>query len=409
MSEALDDDTLEDWSSRQLAESSWVAKLAAQWFRRICPDVSVSRGRLTAHLRRIWKLDTVIAEARFGEGRPVLDDDGKEITKQEFDRYRRYWEGHDEQGVERTDRRIEKRIDHRHHLVDALVIGLADRKLYRRMADNYKERAERARAGEKVKLTLSEAPPIPDIRERVLELMRRCIPEHRHDRYPDGQLFKEQPHGIDLSSSKLTMRAKLVDLADSSPAKTRQTLEAIASAITRQAVIEEFDRRVAAGKAPKEALAEPMLHPVNKTRIVRVRMLGDRSETAKRIEWKNTRPNPRKPYRPHYKYLVHAGNAYLEIRQNGNGKVEARLVKPVDALNEKGTPPPSGVVRIYKGDTLLDPKNNVRYLVKQIKTRDDEMIIAMPVIETTEVRDANKRFGLKRIKQDDLPRFRIVE
>lgn len=51
--EVIDSDIIEDFTNRQYHQTSWIAKLATQWMRTLCPDVSVSRGRMTAHLRRI--------------------------------------------------------------------------------------------------------------------------------------------------------------------------------------------------------------------------------------------------------------------------------------------------------------------------------------------------------------------
>ena len=376
VSDALDDETIGDWTERQFAESSWVAKLAAQWFQRICPDVSVSRGALTAHLRRIWKLDTVIPEVRFAEGRAVRTEDrsqggkrvlGEQISSAEFDRFRRFWEGHDnDPGVEKTDRRMEKRIDHRHHLVDALVIGLADRSLYKLMADHYRAENEKAQRGEHVRPSLRAPPPIPDIRAHAVELVRNCQPEHRPDRHPDGQLFDGLAYGIDTASGRLVLRRELSNLGKQAKDaggkdSVRAALEEIAAPETRKAVLAEYDRRRRVGKSAKEALAEPIIHPVHGKQIVKVRMLREDADTGYRVEW----PNRRDPQRKHYKYLVHSGNAYLEV-QNGSGDTVSRTVRPLEAVRNRRRPS-AGVLRIHKGDTLLDSGDNRRYVVKQIK------------------------------------------
>lgn len=71
----------------------------------VCPNVSVSRGELTAQLRRAWKLETVIPQVRLetkvdpksdkpDNHLPLFDDDkpAKPITREEFDRSRTCWE-----------------------------------------------------------------------------------------------------------------------------------------------------------------------------------------------------------------------------------------------------------------------------------------------------------------------------
>ena len=115
--EKLTDTTLSDFSERQFVESSWIAKLTAQWMRDICGNVSVSRGELTAQLRRAWKLETVIPQVRIetrvrpdDEGDdnhlPLFDEEKVEVSRAEFERFRPCWENHHGPEVERTDRRL---------------------------------------------------------------------------------------------------------------------------------------------------------------------------------------------------------------------------------------------------------------------------------------------------------------
>lgn len=225
------------------------------------------------------------------------------------------------------------------------------------------------------------------------------------------------PHGIDAASAKLTLKTKLVDLADDNDEKTRKALATIASSITRAAVLAEYDRRRAAGKSPKEALSEPINHPNNKLPIVRVRTLRDSPDTALRIEWANRH----KPDKPHHKYLIHAGNAYLEIRKGDGKRIEPRTVRLRDAIKEKDRPAPLGIVRIFKGDTVQ--KDGARYVVKQIKSAGGGKLILIPITETVEVhqvekseirkgkriQDAGRRFGLLTVSGRGLSELSLVD
>ena len=120
--DAMDAKEIGEFSNRQFQETSWIARECAEWLREICPDVMVSRGRMTAWLRRCWGLEKIIPELRYESGLPVLDDKGGEIHPDEF---------------RAETRRADKRIDHRHHIVDAIVIGLTDRSLFQRMTRLY--------------------------------------------------------------------------------------------------------------------------------------------------------------------------------------------------------------------------------------------------------------------------------
>jgi hypothetical protein len=85
--EVLDDAAIAGFSERQFHEGAWIARLAAQWLQQVCRDVVVSRGLLTAHLRRVWRLDTVIPQVRLEEDLPIFDRDEEEISREDFARY----------------------------------------------------------------------------------------------------------------------------------------------------------------------------------------------------------------------------------------------------------------------------------------------------------------------------------
>lgn len=407
--EVLDDDAISDFADRQLHETSWIAKLVANWVRQICPDVAVSRGQLTAYLRRIWGLDTVIPEIRYAEGLPVIDTEGKEIIRTEFDRFRHYWEGHDARdGNERTDRRVEKRVDHRHHLIDALVIGLTSRGLYQSMARHYKACADRVHAGQPVRLSLSVPPPIPDIRSRALDVVRDCEPRHRPDRYPDSQFFKETAYGLaapngaaEAGGSLLTLRTKVSDLADAGNdvEKTRRNLMDITSRTTRESVLQVFERRIAEGKTPREALAEEIRHEGNKTPIKKVRVTQGEASSAQRIEHRSRTA-------VHVKYLLHNGYAYLELGPRQGKKPQARPVTPLEAVKAKHAPAPPGAIRICKGDTVIDQRDGKRFVVKQIQAAGGGALMLVPVTEAREVKELSSRAGLRKVQGKGLLRLR---
>lgn len=383
--EVLDDKTIADFSDRQFQESSWIAKRAAHWLRSICSDVAVSRGGITAHLRRIWGLDTTIAQIRFESDLPVLDTNGKPITEDDFKRYRGWWEGHrTDKGAQHTDRRIDKRIDHRHHLVDALVIGLTSRALYQRMARNYKAENEKAMEGRRAKFSLYAEPPIPHVRHLALDLLRECLPQHKHDRHPDGRIFKDTAYGLSKEADeqghhKLALRVILKDLAGKgdSAEKVRKGLSKIESEITRDAVLAEFDRRVNSGKTPQEALTRPINHPENGTPIRRVRLLGDSDVTAARVMHTDRHGVA------HSKYYIHAENSYLEAKVINDKLIGSpRLVQIREAIRTKHSRPPEGVRRFHKGDTVHDSKDGLIFVVRQIKSENGGRLMMTRVTET---------------------------
>ncbi len=396
--EIINSDIIEDFTNRQYHETSWISKLAAQWMRTVCPDVAVSRGAMTAHLRRIWGLNTVIPEIRFESGLPVFDTEEKKnlITKDQFEKYKPYWEGHNNNhsGVQRTDQMIEKRIDHRHHVIDALVIALTSRSLYQKMARNYKTLSERAQARERVKLKLSISPPLKNIRTQALDMIREHHIVHKPDRHVGGSLFKGTAYGVTWVENdkdpnadpkqQLTLRTNLETLADekSKPDAVRKKLEKIASPDTRRLVLDTFDKRIATGKTAKEALSN-IQHPQYRNVIRQVKMLRDSAGTAWKIEFNSRHSSPDKP---HYKYLQYDGYAYLELTETPGEKPEPRLVTQPEALKQKGQPVPPNTRRFFKGDTVEDTKDGKRFVVKSFREKGLLMFL-IPVTEAREIAD----------------------
>lgn len=409
--EVLDDATIKGFSDRQFQESSWIAKKAAHWLRSICAKVAVSRGGITAHLRKIWGLDTVIAQVRLESGLPVLDTDGKPISQEAFERYRGWWEGHPhDQGAEHTDRRIEKRIDHRHHLIDALVVGMTSLSLYQKVARNYKAENEKAMEGHRANFSLHVEPPIREVRKLALELVRECEPWHKSDRHPDGAIFQGTAYGLSKEADendqhKLAVRIFVKDMAgpSNSADMARKTIAGIESSITRDAVLMELDKRLASGQSAKEALSKPILHPENCTPIRRVRVLRDSESTAAAIVHRDRHGIE------HRKYLVHAGNAYLEIKVEDAKLIGSpRLVPIQQAMKEKNSRPPEGVCRFWKGDTVRNCQDNSMHLVRQIIAQGGGMLVMTPATEAREVRDMKASDGLKKISGKGLVNF-VVE
>lgn len=393
--EALTEETIADFTDRQFHESSWIAKLSAQWLRNVCGDVSVSRGELTAHLRRIWKLDTVIPEVRYGQGLPVLDraEKPQPISVGDFKKHKLWWEGHDEQsGGMPTDRKPDKRIDHRHHLVDALVISLSDRRLFKAMADHYKLESERARRGEPARLTRYVEPPFTTLRDLAFKIVTNANIRHKPDRHPDGPLFDQSGYGLSRKPNNkgkhlLAISKPLKVLIDvkGSAEKTRGILENIESSVTREVVLKAFDDRIIAGTSIKQVFDEPILHPQFHTPIHRVRLVSNSEDTAAIVT--HTDRHGRKLE----KRYPHANNAYLEIQvENGKLVGKPRLVPPKEAMKSKGSRPPSAVRRFWKKDTVV-LQGGDRYTIGKIISASGGTLCLVPVTETCPFDELRKR------------------
>ena len=373
--EALDEDVIKDFTDRQFQESAWIAKECGKWLRCICSNVFVSRGLLTAHLRRTWGLDTVIPEVRYEEDVPVFDKDYQpnkqesdqaacKVSKEDFDRYRSHWEGHPVSKDNRTHRRLNKRIDHRHHLVDALVIALISRSLYQRMAADYK----RASDSGKRTLRLYAEPELKEIRRRALELVRTCLPTHRPDRWHAGSMFKENPSAIrEENGKRFYVRRKMLNgLAE-------KDIENIVSQSLRDAIRTTFQQRIGAGKTPEQAWQEPILHPQYKTPIRRVLIRGYTAPDAVRVKHGNRTTDL-------YKYLEPEGYACLEF-DSEDADAQPSLIRLHEAMKPETQRRSSpNVVRLYKNDTVYDARDEKHYVVRQIKDQGPSLMLS-PITE----------------------------
>lgn len=378
--EVLTDESIDGFADRQIHQTSWIAKEAAQWLQSICKTpVSVSRGEMTAGLRRKWKLETVIPQVRIEEGLPVLDEEGQVISPEEFAKYRDVWEGHkvlDSHGKldksRHTDRKLDKRIDHRHHLIDAITIALTSRSLFQQMARQYKLDSERVGADEKPRLRIGEALPLKNVRELALAAVKECPLSIKPDRYPDGAIFQETAYGIAQKEgedkSRLTLRVKVAQLIDRKKGtveQARKVIQNIVSDNIREIVAQAFDGRVANGMSAPEALAQPIYQTLygERIEIKKVRCFtGNYADDVAIIS------HTSRDGREHLKRLPNAGYAYLEAEIK-DGKVigNPNLVKIQKAMNLKKIQPKEGVVRFYKGDTVLDCKDGKSYKIGMFK------------------------------------------
>ncbi len=398
MNEIVTDESIEGFADRQLHQSSWIAKAATSWLGTICKNVFVSRGEMTAGLRGAWRLDTVIPQVRYEEGCRVFDTDGNPIDQEDFNRFRPQWEGRLEgSSAPRTDRRPDKRIDHRHHLVDALTIALTSRGLYQKMARRYVQETEAVRRGEKRRRDWSVEPPLRNIRELALSLVRDCNLTHKPDRYPNGRFFKDTVYGSaydeDSGQWRLTLRCALSDLADDRLDKTRKNLETIVSADVRRIVSDAFEKRIGEGKTPKQALSEPVRHPSYNTLIHKVRCYQKQGRGFLQSDGANVVMH-RSRNGEHIKRLVNDGYACLDVLfVDGKFKVDLVTLERFQRQKEK----PVGATRFFKGDTVLDRRDGKRYLIHQFNAAGGGSIFMAPVQETRLVAQLKPEDGRKKV------------
>lgn len=366
--EVLTDESIDGFADRQFHQTSWIAKEAALWLQSVCKTpVSVSRGELTAMLRRKWKLETVIPQARIFEGLPVLDDEGNVITPEEFERYRPIWEGHRaEDKTNHTDRKLDKRIDHRHHLIDAITIGLTSRGMFQQMARQYKLDTEHEARGQRPRLEVAE-PPLRNVRELALKVIKECPLSIKPDRRPDARIFQETAYGVAQKDgeerARLTLRQPLNHLIDSKTGtveQARKAISSIVSEIIQDIVSKAFEARVAAGVKAPLALSEPIFQNLygKQIAIKKVVCYTDKySDNALSIVHESAEG------REHSKRLLHDGYAYLETERTDGRILKQELVTIQQAMKHKNKAKKEDVSRLSKGDVVLNNEDGKRYRI----------------------------------------------
>lgn len=383
------DDSVSGFAVSQAHDTSWIAKLALAWLGTLSgnPSVSVTRGQLTARLRYKWGLETVIPELRYEADLPVLSREKEKISKEKFEECRRYWEGNGHRRNSKEDAplpQIDKRIDHRHHLIDALVIALTSKKLLDDVVTSYRAACEKQdvgllNGGRKRNLLdkslLEQAVHLPYLRQQALDLARNCNLTHKPDRYLTGEFFqkgayRKVEHPDKDDSSALVIRKPLRDLIKDTPQATRTQISYIACDSTRKLVSSQFDAYLRAGKKHKEALQLPYYQEVNgnKVLIKRVRcyraagahkLPGDNA-FAVSLETPTTKNGNKEGEFVPLKYLLSSNNAYLRVM---DGKT-SEVVPLVEAAKYGAVK--AGEVRFHKGDHIENTETGKRYLVSSI-------------------------------------------
>lgn len=140
-----DKELWEDFIDRQLRLSQMIAKKAIEYLRQICHDVYATSGSVTDFLRHQWGYDNILHDLNFDrfassgniEDVIIVGKDGKENKVKRI----KGWN---------------KRIDNRHHAVDALTIALTTQSMIQRINTLSASREDMHKDVEEAKQTFNE-------------------------------------------------------------------------------------------------------------------------------------------------------------------------------------------------------------------------------------------------------------
>lgn len=165
----------------QLQDTQYLSRIAQKYLANICEKVRVSPGRLTAKVRHQWGLGTLLDEingvvAEHKEADALAED----AATTDAETTETPASGH----VHKS----KNRDDHRHHAIDALVVGLIDQSVI--------QRAAKASAQDRYAKEIFE-PPIPKeaLRQQAKEIISRIVVAHRPDHGIGGVLHEGTNYG----------------------------------------------------------------------------------------------------------------------------------------------------------------------------------------------------------------------
>ena len=325
----------DDFLARHLNDTRYIGRLAKDYLANMCPfnNIDVMSGRLTALLRGHWGLNGVL---------PANSDGAKK----------------------------KNRDDHRHHAVDAVVIGATTRSILQKVS-------KAARRGEDIsRLNIPE--PWKGFRDEAEDVVGKIVVSHRtgrkhHWRGPDGKLHNDTAYGI-IERDDKTRMAKVVHRKPVDALTTRKSLQAIRDRKLREMFLSAFD------KGGKDAVAEL----AKQTGVRRLRI----TEKMKVITVKDAHG---KPYKAHKGDSNWAVEIYAFPKGHAKeGKWHGAVIPRFDAFQEgfrmgmtfRPHPAASLVMRLRINDCIKAEVNGEGKLLRLQK-------ISEGVLTFAEIHEAN--------------------
>lgn len=176
---------LDDFRNRQLNDTAYASRVAAGYLSLLYGGltdaagnrrVQATSGQTTAYFRSLWKLNSILNDG------PLAD--GGRVSK--------------------------SRADHRHRSVDAVVIGLTDAGMVKRLSDA----AQRAPLAGHGRFAALEA-PWPNFADNVRQEIGRIVVSHRVSKKVSGSLHEETIYSPPQHSGASHVRKALVAVTQS--------------------------------------------------------------------------------------------------------------------------------------------------------------------------------------------------
>ena len=410
-----------DFENRQNQETAWIGKIVLDWCTDICHKVTPSYGALTAYMRHELKFDEILPTIRVIENKPLYDKDDKEIDskkweelftikdlsydqadalKEDFERYCAALEqqpvtGSDKERAfkdfcreQRTQLQFNKRCDHRHHAVDAAVIGLCTRSLVQRASTHNGKygtlhKFDNGDGTTTPGFTVENIPQYAALRDEVQKRLTNYVVWHKPDHFPSGKFFDETAYSVQKDKEGkevLVHRAPLGKFLKNNAEQTIKNLERLLFADTiKSVIISEFQKRLAQGMSQEEALCgkkedpnDGIYYRGNKVKQVKYMYLVGKG--IKAFD-ENADKKIKDKYGKEYKAYQNGGYACMDF----DAKTGKRVALIPLWKYEQNKQVPEGVMRVFIGDTLFNKTTQQFYKVQKFSA--EAGLQALPVTE----------------------------
>lgn len=309
-----------DFAARALVDTQYLSRLACEYLEALYADalndgrrpIWVVAGKMTELLRRHWGLNGLLPDAHRGTAK------------------------------------AKNRFDHRHHMIDAAVVGASDHALVKKIADTAQKNVENGLE----ELAGSIPPPWPGFRDALNAHLKQAIVSHRADH---GRIDPNaRHHGRDSTTRQLHN--------DTAYGVTGDTQNGVPLVVTRK---------------PIDSVTPAMLEKIRDPHLTTLLKLALKDKTEKEfkaaIETFRARPGPYRgirhvrviepvdiiPIRDQsgriYKGYKGDSNEYFEVWRLPDGKLVHHVISTFGAhQGEDSKPHPAAkrMLRLYKSDMV---------------------------------------------------------
>jgi CRISPR-associated endonuclease Csn1 len=258
-----------------------------------------------------------------------------------------------------SDHNRKNRLDHRHHAIDAVVIGLCDRGLIKAIAHESKKHESCDQLNE---VTKHVPEPFDNFRDKVKAIINKIIVSHKPEHGTGGALHNETSYGInsnelDRDDGELITRKAIESLTTNEIGKVRDLwlrdkLQNIRDEMLKEKLEEKEFKRAFSKKLAE--FGESQTPPIRRVRILK------KQEDFIAIKSKKTGKA--------YRAVIAGENHHMDIIECADG-IWRGFAATIFEVNQKRIcpkwktlyPNAKHIMRVHKGDLLklLDENNNL--------------------------------------------------